>query len=97
MFMRDSKKKMSSVLKEKFFGDKKQSEAMPKDPSTDLKSDNSAGYRAAAEELLSAVNSKDHDRISSSIKSFYQMCQSDSDQEVSSDANDSKSIGEYES
>lgn len=73
MFMSDNKKKTATLVLQKLKGGSEQlSEAPVNEDGDEL--DQSAGYDAAGDELLQAIDSKDPKAIVSAIKSLVEMC-----------------------
>lgn len=75
MFMKDKKKGIASILVAKL-GKPGLSEAPM---SEGAEQDNDIALKSAAEEILSAVESKDASMLVSAMKSFYEMCDSAED------------------
>lgn len=72
MLMKDDKKKSVSLIMGKLMGDKPEvSEAPTKDG---VEQDDSVALDTAAEELLSAIESKSPKGIVAAIKSMIEMC-----------------------
>jgi hypothetical protein len=72
MFMKDDKKKAVGIIIAKAGKPDKQAEGPEEDQGE--QPEDSEGMKTAAEEILSAVESKDASALVEALKSFYEMC-----------------------
>jgi len=85
MFMKDKKKSIASILVAKLG----KPELSEKPMSEGAEQDDSIALKSAAEEIMSAIESKDSGMLVSALKSFYEMCDSAEDESESESESES--------
>ncbi len=77
MLMKDPKKNIAMIISKKFGPDEQPSESVE----SNVESDPSIGYKAAADEIRQAIESKDSSALVEALKSFHAMCMDEPESE----------------
>lgn len=90
MLMMGNKKKLTETLIGKMksnadFVQKIGDKSKPMEKNTEVDDDSSAGLYAAAQDLISAISSKDEKAVHRALKNHYEMCKSGDDGNAASE------------